>query len=355
MKLEEPKKLKLGTYPYTYVRTAVMKSLLFRREDYHKMLKMGFSEIAKFLQESNYRKEINELANEHSGADLIELALNKNLAESFKKLLRISPNELSLLIREYVKRKDIEDIKTIIRGRFTGTDKKIVAGSLTGAGTLSMEFLMSLLEKESVEEILKASRIADFSLFRNPIKDFNEKKSLAGIENALDKSYYSHIMQFSGILPREVAMFKKFLLKEVEILNMLTLLRLKKAGLGREVALNLIIPSGNKLKDAKIASLAGANGIEEMSKLLQRTEYRGIFSRGFEEFNKSNSLIALETELYKHLLRQSILLMHQHPLSVDVILGYMFAKETEARNLKIILKGKQLGLAEEFIERQLVF
>jgi V/A-type H+-transporting ATPase subunit C len=355
LKLEEPKKLKLGTYPYTYVRTAVMKSLLFRKDDYHKMLKMGFSEIAKFLQESHYRKEINELANEHSGADLIELALNKSLAESFKKLLRISPDELSLLIREYVKRKDIEDIKTIIRGRFTGTDKKLVAGSLTGAGTLSMEFLMSLLEKESVEEILKGSRIADFHIFKDSITDFNEKNSLASIENALDKFYYSHIIQFSGILPKEGRLFKNFLLKEAEIMNILTLLRLNKAGLGRESALNFVIPLGDRQKDAKMALLANANDIDEMAKVLQRTEFTDIFSEGIEEFRKSNSLIALETGLHKHLLRQSVLLMHQHPLSVDIILGYMFAKDIEVRNLKIILKGKQLGLSEGFIESQLVF
>ena len=80
------KKIKLRRYPYTYVRTVVMRSLLFKKEDYHKMVKMGFSEIARFLQESNYKKEINALASEYSGADLLELALNKNLCESFKKI-----------------------------------------------------------------------------------------------------------------------------------------------------------------------------------------------------------------------------------------------------------------------------
>ena len=55
--IKKPKKLekvKLGFYPYTYVRTVVMRSLLFRREAYQKMLKMDFSEIAKFLQESRF-------------------------------------------------------------------------------------------------------------------------------------------------------------------------------------------------------------------------------------------------------------------------------------------------------------
>ena len=81
------KKLELGTYPYTYVRTTVMKSLLFKKEDYHKMLKMGFNEITKFLQDSNYKDEINELSREHSGTDLLELALNKSLSISFSNSL----------------------------------------------------------------------------------------------------------------------------------------------------------------------------------------------------------------------------------------------------------------------------
>ncbi|MDP3765769.1 MAG: ATP synthase A1 subunit C [Nanoarchaeota archaeon] len=354
LKLEHSKKLKLKFYPYTYVRTAVMKSLLFRKEDYHKMLKMSFSEIAKFLQDSHYKKEINALATEHSGADLLELALIKNLAESFKKLIKISPHELALLIKEYAKRKDIDDIKTILRGKFTNTDEKTIINSITGAGTLSYEFLISLLKKDSIEEILKNNKLIDFLLLKEGLKDLNEKKTLVSIENTLDKYYYKHLIEFSKILPKEGALFRDFLLKEVEVLNILTLLRLKKAKFGKEIIKNFIIPSGS-LSDSKIMYLASLDDLDEISRALEKIEYKNIIAKGLEEFKKNGSLITLETELYKHLLKQSILLLHQHPLSIDVILGYMFAKDIEVRNLKIIVKGNQLGLSEQFIESQLVF
>lgn len=354
-KLEQPKTIKLGFYPYTYVRTAVMKSLLFKKDDYQKMLKMGFSEIAKFMQDSNYKKEINELATELSGADLLELALNRNLAESFKKLARIAPYELALLIKEYTKRKDIEDIKTILRGKFTNANEKLVANSITAAGTLSYDFLISLLKKGSIEEILKGNRLVGFPSLKSGLKELNEKNSLAGIENSLDRHYFSHLMQFSKALPKEGALFRNFLLKEVEILNILTLLRLKKAESPKELIKEFIIPTGDRLKDSKIAGLADVDDIDELSKALERTEYKGIISKGVWEFRKSGSLMALEAELYKYLLKQSILLLHQHPLSIDVILGYMFAKDIEVRNLKIMIKGRQLGLSGEFIESQLVF
>jgi len=357
LKLEVQKleKINLGFYPYTYVRTVVMRSLLFKREDYHKMLKMSFSEIAKFLQESHYRKEINELGAAYSGAYLLELALNRNLAGSFKKLMRVSSYELGLLIREYAKRKDIDDIKTILRGKFTNADEKEIINSLTAAGTLSYDFLLSLLKKESIEEVLKCIKMNDLALFRDELKNLKETNTLSGIENSLDKYYYTHLLKFSEILPKEGALFKNFLLKEIEVLNLLTLLRLKKADFDNKIIKDFLILTGSKKKDSKIVGLANAQNLEELSKSLSKTEYKGIFAKGIEEFSKSGSLIMLETELYKHLLKQSILLLHQHLLSVDVILGYMFAKDIEVRNLRIIIKGKQLGLSEQFMESQLIY
>ena len=58
--------------------------------------------------------------------------------------------------------------------------------------------------------------------------------------------------------------------------------------------------------------------------------------------------------LNHYLLDRAALLLHQNPLSIDVILGYMFAKEVEIRNLKTLIKGRQLGLDEDFINRELI-
>jgi len=353
--LKEPEKIKLGFYSYTYVRVVVMRTLLFKRDDYQKMLKMSFSEIAKFLQDSNYRKEINELAAQYSGADLIELALNRNLAESFRKLLRISSPEIGMLVGEYLKRKDIEDIKTILRGKFTNTDEKTVAASIMGAGTFDRGFLLSLLKKESAEDVLKAMKINNLPEFKIALKDFKEKNNLAGIENALDKYYYINIIKFSRRLPKQGDLFRQFLRKEVDILNILTLLRLKKHNFRKGEIKNFIIPYDNKAKDLWISNLVNADGLDNLAKLLEKTEYRNIISKGMEEFKKTGSLIMLEIGLYRHLLKQTILFMHQHLLSIDVILGYMFAKDIEVRNLKIIVKGKQLGLDVQFIESQLIY
>ena len=63
----------------------------------------------------------------------------------------------------------------------------------------------------------------------------------------------------------------------------------------------------------------------------------------------------LEMDLSIYLLKKESLLMHQYMLSANFILGYLFAKEIEVKNLKTLLKGKKLGLDDNYIEKLLVF
>jgi len=205
---------------------------------------------------------------------------------------------------------------------------------------------------ESVEDILKNNKIVAFELLKDGLNDFKEKNTLITIENTFDRHYYNHLIKFSRNLPKQGKLFRDFLTKEVEILNILTLLRMKKTKFDREAIKKFIIPSG--VRSSKLIRLAEVDDIEEISRAFENTEYKEVMQKGFQEYKEKGSLITLETELYKYLLRQSTLLLHQHPLSVDVILGYMFAKDLEVRNLRIIVKGKQLGLEEQFIENQLV-
>ena len=55
-----------------------------------------------------------------------------------------------------------------------------------------------------------------------------------------------------------------------------------------------------------------------------------------------------------NLLKKALAMTRQRPLFADSIIGYMFAKEIEARNLKLMIKGKQLKLEDSFIEEQLI-
>ena len=89
---------------------------------------------------------------------------------------------------------------------------------------------------------------------------------------------------------------------------------------------------------------------ERILKELEKTEFRPLVKRlakgpGPIDFSD------LEIEMDSYLMQQSRKLIRQFPMSVDVILGFMFLKDLEVKNLNRIVKAKQLGLPETFIEK----
>lgn len=346
--------MKLGFYPYTYVRTNVMRSKLLKKEEYKKLLKMKLNEVTRYLEESEYKKEIDEIAVHYSGYDLIELALNKNIEKSFQKLKRISPDELNLLIKAYLMRNDVWNIKTIIRGKYTKEEDEKIKRLLLIAGVLEADFYETLMKKETIEDVLRAVPFLNFREIKPALQKFREKNILVDIENALDKHYYNYLMEFTKTLPKQGKLFKEFLESEIEILNILMVLRLRKENIAKEEIKNYLILTDDESKNRKILRLLAADNLENIPEKISNKELRDVLEKGLKSYKDTGSLIDTESRLYKYLLRKSTLLIHQHPLSVDVILGYMFAKELELKNLKTLIKGKQIGLSDEFIENELV-
>src|SRR3989338_6800470 len=221
-------KLVLGKYPYTYARVSVMRSSLLRKDDYNKLMKMNVNEMIGYLESSQYKKEVDELAVQFKGVQLMELALNRNLANTWTKLKRISPPSLRALIAIYLLRVDVWNVKTIIRARYTKLDAAQLQAMLLPSGFLTEKRLAELVKKESVDDILKSLEFVGYSHFAAAVDRFKETKSVSEIENALDRFYYSTMQEFSRRLPNEGRLFREFLESELEIMTIINVLRLKR-------------------------------------------------------------------------------------------------------------------------------
>ncbi len=101
---------------YVCTRFRVRKTLLYPREEYTRILHLSLPEIAHFLSKGDYGEEIVGLAQTLSGTDLIEAALNRNLARTFRSALRISQGDLHTLVSRYLNRWDISNVMAIFRG-----------------------------------------------------------------------------------------------------------------------------------------------------------------------------------------------------------------------------------------------
>ncbi len=334
-------------YPYTYARTSVMKAALLKKQDYLKLLKMDISEATQFLESTQYKREIDELAVNFKGIELIETALNRNLSNTSIKLRRISPEKLRKLLDTYLARRDIYNIKTILRAKYTNNEKNIQ--QLLQPYMITQEKLNNLIKKQTPEEVLKDSGMLTPTELKKAIEKLKETKMLVDIENILDQHYYGMMLQVAAGLNSRVTLFKNFLETEIDIINIINIFRFKREGMDKKDIKKHLIPTKKQL----IKKLAESSQ-DDLSGILESSSYGEISKRGLAEYKQNNTLIYLEIDLYKHLLKQALQLSGKRPLKADAILGYMFAKEIEVRNLKLLFKAKQLGLPQTFIEEQII-
>ena len=221
-------------------------------------------------------------------------------------------------------------------------------------GFLKKEDLDRFMAMESVEKMLHELpflRKKKVELDR-ALKHLKEHNSLLFVENLLDHSYLDFVLGFTQRIPVQGALFKDFLEYEIDVLNVKTILRLKAVGV-KEVDINEhLFYSGKVLHRGKLQELLKTD-FSGVLELLSKTAFKHVVSSLKGSAEKSDFTL-LELGLDNYLLKTASRLLHQHPLSVDVILGFLFAKDIEVRNLRTMIKGKQLKLENQFIEQQLV-
>ncbi|MCX6668622.1 MAG: V-type ATP synthase subunit C [Methanothrix sp.] len=344
--LRLPKFGKPVKYAYITGRVRAMKTKLIPAEMYPRMMSMDTSEIARYLEETQYKDEIDALSKDYSGTELIEHATFANLAKIYRKLLKVSIDEPSFLILEYLRRWDVWNIKTLLRGKFYGASDTEIMKYLVPAGELSEEHLAELAKKESIQDIISAFDRTDYS---SALAQY-DGKSLASVENALDKLYYFRMERaVGGTLSVGGGLLLKYVRREIDIRNLITLFRMNKAGVDAAMIQENLIPGG-KLFD-ELSRMAG--------------QPFGEFIRGLEgyPFWSSISDVAtadidaisrIEARLKAYLIRYAWALSNYHPLSILPVLGYMVSKETEVANIRKIVMGKEAGLPAELIEEQVV-
>ncbi|MEA1985565.1 MAG: V-type ATP synthase subunit C [Euryarchaeota archaeon] len=337
-----------SNYAYVTARVRAMKHKLLPKDTYPRLMNMDLDEITRFIEESQYKDEVDELARRFDGIDLIEHALNKNLADTFTKLIDISEGELNYLITEYLKNYDIWSIKTILRGKYYGAPASEIKDYLVASGQLGYNFLAELAEKESYEGVVEG---LNGTSYYQVLKHY-DGTNLSVFENELDKMYYNGLFYAIGT-PRssDRKLFSKFIRTEIDICNLKMLFRMKKAGVDRDEINNVVLEGGLKL---------GPNEIDQLLTLSY-----GEFLQSLEEYPwwdaisdivepNMESLVDVETQLTKYSIRSAASFSHVYPLSIVPIMDYILNKKNEVNNLRIIIRGKATNLNEDIIKDQLV-
>ncbi len=347
--LKTPWKRKQGTKSYAYLcaRVRAMKSKLLPKEVYPRLMKMEVAEITRFIEDSEYKADVDELAQRYDGLNLIEHALNQNLALTYRKLLTISAGESHQLISEYLRWWDVWNIKTILRGKKYGATDEEILESVVSAGQFGYHDLMEIVQKDVPE-------ITEMLSQNYPLEGYSEEE-LDHFENVLDKFYYEKLTEVEAVRKPKTKshrLFSEMIRTEVDMKNLKTLFRSAKAGVERERIIDMLIPGGLKLNTISLIKLTGLPFNEFTTSLRDYPYWEEHLSSIVTE--DMDSLIGVEIGLEKYWLEYAARTSHYYPLSIVPIMDYILSKRNEVDNIRMIVRGREAGLSDEVIRSRLV-
>ena len=344
---------------YVNARVRSRRASLFSDEDYRKLIRMGPSEIARFMEETEYEREINELGTRFSGVDLIEYALNRNLAKHFEDLIDWSQGRLYDLIARYLRKFDVWNLKTIIRGIYTDTDPEEIRTDLIRAGELEERTIDRLLETDTIEDAIEVLYgTIYYEALTVAFEEYEETGALVPLENALDREFYENLLadvaRGSGAEPQEgpIANYIEFLQAEIDFRNARNALRLARSGADLDPAAYYI--DGGVLFDESDLNRLVGDYDALVDHIAENRHYGDRLSAALDQLRGADSLIQFEHALDAALLEYSDTLSSIYPTSVSAVLSYILAKEREVENIRAIARGREVGLDENEIEEELV-
>ncbi|MBP2146340.1 V/A-type H+-transporting ATPase subunit C [Methanofollis sp. W23] len=346
-----------GPAPYIYVSTRmrVRKAKLIPREEYLRMLNMSLPEITRFIGETEYKREIDELASSFSGINLIEVGLSWNLAKEYQDVLKITPSGVMRFVQSYLRHWDIQNVLTILRGKMQGVKPGKIKEVLVPAGELDKNALDRLLAEDSPDRIVEAVKGRRLGpLLSAGLHEALETGSFATLENELYKNLY---MQMVSDAKGGVAggyEFLGYIQTEIDTRNIMNLFRFRGQHASGEEIKALLIPGGKAFTVDELVRMSTIENLDELIEAAKKKTRDPELAAVFDELRQQRPVHEVEVLLTTYRLKQMERLSKRYPFSVLPILAYLEMKRYEVANLRAIARGKEYGLANERIEGYLV-
>ncbi len=310
------------------------------------------------LEKTAYREELEKAGLQNEGILQVEAALRKDLAIRFRKIQKLFQREendvhLKLILHRW----DVQNIKTILRGKHTQALPDEILSCLIPAGELDEAALIELSRQpdiKSVIDLLATWRIEYYIPLIRQFKEFTEKRDMSVLEYALDKFYYEHAL---AVVKKgesdDDRVIKEFLITEIDITNLKTILKVIWDKMEPTEAEQFLIKGSVRFGQEKLSSLIRAGTIENAVRQLKDTPYQ-FLSNVPEQYVSTGKISEFEKELDRYLIKRGIRHFLGDPLGIALGLGYIWAKVNEVTNIRIIARGKAGEVSDKEIREALI-
>lgn len=355
-----PQKPKGKDYGYGNARIRGMKSHLLDSSFYERLMACeDLSNMITVLTETEYRVDLeSELLHGHT-AGQVEEALKENMARTFRKVLAFLEDEAAYLMTTLLGRWDLFNLKTIIRGRHLQMSSAEIVLNLMPVGQLGEVELEALAQAPDVRAVVDT--MATWGLpYAEPLTrvlgDYLRESDISVLELALDRHHAEWAMARLSRRGVNFRMAREIMTLQVDTTNLMTAMRLQKADLEEEdIAIErFFLHGGTYVPEQLFLDLARLSDIDEFLDRVKGTMFGKALEEAAVRYVEIGSIVVFERALEDFVMRKALSTGVGDPLGVGVVISYLWAKHNEVINLRIIVKGQDVGMPIDRVRTELI-
>ncbi len=355
----------MNGYDYGNARIRALRSRMLTPDELSGLLSAGTIErLLGALADTAYASEVQAAMLRFSGLRCLDEAVRSHLARHLRMLERFfdgpERSRLELLLRRW----DLRNLRTILRGRVRLEGSEQIVRLLVPAGTIDEPALIELASQTSLRatvELLVAWSLPSAGTAGRLIAVWPEYEATNDpslIEGTLNRAYADHLHSSLGGGPNDE--LARMLRLEMDQTNLNTALRLRSSRVEAEPGWDLGDPSAHYLSAGRIpfdslesVRLAGTPG--DVVRLLQDAPIPASWKAAAAGWSVDGDLLRFSAALEAAMAQEAVgLFAKGDPLGIAIPVAFAWTKESEARNLRLIGRGVVHAIPSDVIERELI-
>lgn len=337
-------------FPYINARVRAMRSRLLDAGRMEELLGLPtLDALLQSLGSTPYSRELQEaLSRTHDGVRAVDEALARNFYLTTSRILSFADGKARELIELALMRWDLINIRIILRAKHAGRRNDDILTNLIPAGRLNEAALKEIAAQADIAGVVGALGGLDHPLVA-PLAEglgaYRESSDLLALELRLDRFYVAYAFRVAPGRGHDEQVVRSLLQYQLDATNVKTAAKLQQVeSISREEKLKFFIPGG-RLTEYAFLELAERATAEQ--------GLRAVRVLGFPVRAALDDLAAFEREIDVTMLRAQIDLYLQDPLGIDVVIAYLAMKYNEVVNLRLIARGKALGIPRDRVRKEM--
>jgi V/A-type H+-transporting ATPase subunit C len=346
-------------YGYGNARTRGMKSNLLGGPFFEEL--MAAPELGKMVQllaGTQYGPDLDAQLIRGASTAVVDDALKDNMVRTFDKIMGFISDEARLLSKTLLGRWDLFNVKTIIRGKHMQLKAETIIDSLMPVGEMTQVELKELAGLEdvlAVTDTLWTWGVAYSIPLRESVQEYLQDRDLSVLELALDRYYTEWAAKRLTSRKANYKLARLILGLQVDSTNLVTTFRLLKADTTDMEVERFFLPGGVHVTKELFLALTTLSDVDEVIDALKGTPYSTQLEKVLTAYMDANSIAVLERALEDYVMRKALGSGFSDPLGFGVMVSYLYAKQNEVTNLRIIVKGNAVGMPPDRMRKELIF